>query len=318
MDKIPKGWHFAESISSIIPMNQKAETHSSGPRFVMFKTPIKSTPWSPDDVMEKCSEMRDENSGCLVINIKANRETTKRYNPRDFQNEGIEYAEVYVRGTGKAPPDFVVSEFFDNVDDFLERRPDGLIGVHGTKGVNRPGYLIARYLIEKFSWDPKVAIKKINASRRESITKNGLIIDLEERHSFWETEIMQHCVLVDFLTPENFDRFDKGSIKVLKETILEVLRAVPIDAIEWPELDDGLLHEDRQLIDLDAVDYEDFAKEEPEKTRWIGKQFLRIWFRKGLVKRKIIEIAEQLPEDSWKDFKIVRYEDRSGRGELYD
>ena len=44
----------------------------------MFKTPIKSTPWSPDDVMEKCSEMRDENSGCLVINIKANREITKR------------------------------------------------------------------------------------------------------------------------------------------------------------------------------------------------------------------------------------------------
>ena len=61
---------------------------------------------------------------------------------------------------------------------------------------------------------------------------------------------------------------------------MEVLRAVPIDAIEWPELDDGLLHEDRQLIDLDAVDYEDFAKEEPEKTRWIGKQFLRIWFQK--------------------------------------
>ena len=50
-------------------------------------------------------------------------------------------------------------QFFDFVDDFLERRPDGLIGVHGTRGVNRPGYLIARYLIEKFSWDPKVAIK---------------------------------------------------------------------------------------------------------------------------------------------------------------
>ena len=50
-------------------------------------------------------------------------------------------------------------QFFDHVDDFLEKRPNGLIGVHGTKGVNRPGYLIARYLIENFSWDPKAAIK---------------------------------------------------------------------------------------------------------------------------------------------------------------
>ena len=50
-------------------------------------------------------------------------------------------------------------QFFDHVDDFLKKRPDGLIGVHGTKGVNRPGYLVARYLIEKCSWDPKAAIK---------------------------------------------------------------------------------------------------------------------------------------------------------------
>ena len=61
-------------------------------------------------------------------------------------------------------------QFFDHVDDFLKKRPDGLIGVHGTKGVNRPGYLIARYLIEKFSWDPKSAIKVninyLNLSKR--------------------------------------------------------------------------------------------------------------------------------------------------------
>ena len=64
-----------------------------------------------------------------------------------------------------------LSQFFDHVDDFLEKRPNGLIGVHGTKGVNRPGYLIARYLIEKFSWDPKAAIKVsvhyLNFSKRK-------------------------------------------------------------------------------------------------------------------------------------------------------
>ena len=51
------------------------------------------------------------------------------------------------------------------MDEFLEYRPNGLIGVHGTDSVNRPGYLIARYLIEKFSWDPNVAIKVRNISQ---------------------------------------------------------------------------------------------------------------------------------------------------------
>ena len=35
---------------------------------------------------------------------------------------------------------------------------DALIGVHCTHGVNRTGYLICRYLIEKLDWDPQKAI----------------------------------------------------------------------------------------------------------------------------------------------------------------
>ena len=62
-------------------------------------------------------------------------------------------------------------QFFDDVDEFLEYRPNGLIGVHGTDSVNRPGYLIARYLIEKFSWDPNVAIK-VRLFRKLVILRN--------------------------------------------------------------------------------------------------------------------------------------------------
>ena len=36
---------------------------------------------------------------------------------------------------------------------------DCLIGVHCTHGVNRTGYLICRYLIQKLKWDPDVAIQ---------------------------------------------------------------------------------------------------------------------------------------------------------------
>ena len=40
---------------------------------------------------------------------------------------------------------------------------DGLIGVHCTHGVNRTGYLICRYLIERLDWTPNDAIAgKVN------------------------------------------------------------------------------------------------------------------------------------------------------------
>ena len=53
-------------------------------------------------------------------------------------------------------------QFFDDVDEFLERRPNGLVALHGPDSINRPGYLIARYLIEKYSWDADAAIKVLS------------------------------------------------------------------------------------------------------------------------------------------------------------
>ena len=54
-----------------------------------------------------------------------------------------------------------VKQFFDVVDEFLEYRPNGLIGLHGADSINRPGYLIARYLIENYFWPPSDAIQVI-------------------------------------------------------------------------------------------------------------------------------------------------------------
>ena len=48
---------------------------------------------------------------------------------------------------------------------------DALIGVHCTHGVNRTGYLICRYLIEKMDWDPQKAIdgKVINFEKNDQL-----------------------------------------------------------------------------------------------------------------------------------------------------
>ena len=43
-------------------------------RFVIFKTPIDNSSWSAEDVLKNCPEMSDQKSGCLIINIKPNRD----------------------------------------------------------------------------------------------------------------------------------------------------------------------------------------------------------------------------------------------------
>ena len=64
-----------------------------------------------------------------------------------------------IKTKGHVVPDYhVVQRFFLAVDETLSNKKDALIGVHCTHGVNRTGYLICRYLIEKLDWDPQKAI----------------------------------------------------------------------------------------------------------------------------------------------------------------
>ena len=57
---------------------------------------------------------------------------------------------------------------------------DALIGVHCTHGVNRTGYLICRYLIEKLDWDPQKAIdgKIINFETVSILNGKGIVAGL--------------------------------------------------------------------------------------------------------------------------------------------
>ena len=53
-------------------------------RFVIFKTPIDNSSWSAEDVLRNCPEMSDQKSGCLIINIKPNRDAIIWYDINKF------------------------------------------------------------------------------------------------------------------------------------------------------------------------------------------------------------------------------------------
>ena len=68
---------------------------------------------------------------------------------------------------GKAiPDDHVALLFFEAIDKILSKKKNALIGVHCTYGVNRTGYMICRYLIQKMGWNPQKAIGKQHALKK--------------------------------------------------------------------------------------------------------------------------------------------------------
>ena len=56
---------------------------------------------------------------------------------------------------------------------------DAVIGVHCTHGVNRTGYLVCRYLIQKMGWDPEAAIAGFSAARGHPIERQNYLQDLK-------------------------------------------------------------------------------------------------------------------------------------------
>jgi len=73
----------------------------------------------------------------------------------------------------------VIGRFFKAVNEMLSHKKDALIGVHCTHGVNRTGYLICRYLIEKLNWEPQKAIDEFNFNRGHPIERQNYIDDLK-------------------------------------------------------------------------------------------------------------------------------------------
>ena len=71
---------------------------------------------------------------------------------------------------------------------------DALIGVHCTHGVNRTGYLICRYLIQKLKWDPEEAIQKFAEYRGHPIERPNYLESLKNlpKNESMEEEQCKH------------------------------------------------------------------------------------------------------------------------------
>ena len=136
--KIPDGGEKYSSIGSVV----------EGTRFIAFKVPLYFQPsWDLKELKKCAPELKH------IVDLT---NTDRYYRPQECEELGWTHVKIRMEGHGTIPSQTSVEKFYSFV---LETEADGgLIGVHCTHGLNRTGYLISRYLIEKLGWEPETAI----------------------------------------------------------------------------------------------------------------------------------------------------------------
>ncbi|XP_021352294.1 RNA/RNP complex-1-interacting phosphatase-like isoform X1 [Mizuhopecten yessoensis] len=171
----PDRWLDYSNCGKVIP----------GTNIVCFKVPLKHgllrlvpaekwfTPKQLIDHVEK-----EQKKLKLVIDLTF---TKKYYFTDDFTKNGVEYLKIFTEGH-VIPSDDVVHRFFDAVETTKAESDDAaVIGVHCTHGVNRTGYVVCRYMIERLAFKPEEAIQVFNAARGHDLERENYLANLHTK-----------------------------------------------------------------------------------------------------------------------------------------
>ncbi|CAJ0604821.1 unnamed protein product [Cylicocyclus nassatus] len=164
-----------------------------GTPFVPFKTPLdKSFFIGKEDLSEsECFDVdrivkyaREQGKTIgLVVDLT---NTDRYYKKTDWDEYNIRYVKMNCPGHEVSDREDIIQKFMETVDDFVGNpdNSDKLIGVHCTHGLNRTGYLICRYLIERKGWSAAQAISLFEFSRGHPIERGHYkksLYEAEER-----------------------------------------------------------------------------------------------------------------------------------------
>jgi len=168
--KVPDRWEAYSKVGKVV----------EGTSFVAFKVPLNQgvdNKWRVEDLMEAVPSLG------LVIDLTF---TAKYYDPKSLTASGIEHKKILTKGQ-QIPDKTVVVEFYTAVDVALAKGDDKLIGVHCTHGLNRTGYLVCRYMIEKLCMDPETAIAAFDEARGHKQERQNYIQHLKTKG--WEVRL---------------------------------------------------------------------------------------------------------------------------------
>ncbi|XP_058248641.1 mRNA-capping enzyme isoform X2 [Hemibagrus wyckioides] len=108
--------------------------------------------------------------------------TTRFYERTDIEKEGIKYFKLQCKGHGECPAVETTEMFIRICENFIQKNPTELIGVHCTHGFNRTGFLICSYLVEKMDWSVEAAAAAFAHARSPGIYKEDYLKELFRRY----------------------------------------------------------------------------------------------------------------------------------------
>ncbi|CAG9787851.1 unnamed protein product [Diatraea saccharalis] len=146
-----------------------------GTRFICFKFSLLQTVQKGFDEIWDISTLLETIPNLSAVIDLTN--TNRYYNPSEFRKAGVLHKKIYMPGR-IIPPEEIVQEFMDTVDEFLGKDCESLIGVHCTHGLNRTGYMVCRYMRDKLGVNAKDAIHKFEIARGYKIERDNYIAHL--------------------------------------------------------------------------------------------------------------------------------------------
>ena len=164
---IPDRWENYSNVGAKVP----------GTKFIAFKVPLsKHRDWNLPELKNSVPELKS------IIDLT---NTSRYYQPKHCEELDLQYRKIFIPGR-VVPTQTAVQQFYSAVEDFTALDPNGLIGVHCTHGLNRTGYMICRYLIEKDGVEPDLAISAFDNARGHKQERENYLQHLRSRG--WEND----------------------------------------------------------------------------------------------------------------------------------
>ena len=150
------------------------------------KTPLKEDLFrfdSSDGILIENQNFTPDNF-CLMVEQKLESSlefvidftnTSRYYNCRDFQTRGIRYIKIECVGK-QVPSHDVYNRFHNAMEKCLQMvTPQGVIAVHCTHGLNRSGFLVCNFLMNKFGYSADESVQIFNQARGHEIERSEYI-----------------------------------------------------------------------------------------------------------------------------------------------
>ncbi|ETV91237.1 hypothetical protein H310_14100 [Aphanomyces invadans] len=180
----PDHWDDVDKLGDAIPMGTSAGTLAKlvaarVPLDAKYTTPV-GEQWTPSHLLEECQARK------LAVNMVIDLTNTFKYYDgiAEFQAKGVEYVKIKVEGFADVPKEDIVQRFITVLSTWehkLKQRKTEVVSedemtpvviVHCTHGLNRTGYLVARYLIATRGISVKEALATFTAARPPGLIKH--------------------------------------------------------------------------------------------------------------------------------------------------